>query len=400
MDLTATSSDTGSAARTQRLLKTTCYYAAFVGLGLAAAILGPTLTGLAEHTGSSLRAISYLFTARSLGYLIGSFLGGRQYDHVAGHPLMAGSLFGLAAMMALAPVMPVLWLLTAVMLLFGIGEGTVDVGGNTMLVWVHRDGVGPFMNALHFFFGLGAFVSPIVIAWVVSTTGDINWAFWALALVMLPVVAGLLRLPSPAPQAASDHSGAGPANPVLVGLIVLLFFLYVGTEVSFGGWIYTYAVATGLATTTVAAYMTSVFWGSFTAGRLLSIPIATRFNPQIILLLDLLGCLAGLVTILLWSQSLAAMTLGIFVVGLGMASIFPTTLLFAGRRMTMTGSVTGWFFVGSSTGGMFLPWLIGQLFESQGHRITMVIMAIAIALALGAFALLSLYSARQPARSR
>jgi fucose permease len=35
----------------------------------------------------------------------------------------------------------------------------------------------------------------------------------------------------------------------------------------------------------------------------------------------------------------------------------------AERRMTLTGKVTSWFFVGASAGGMFFPWLMGQIFE-------------------------------------
>jgi len=38
------------------------------------------------------------------------------------------------------------------------------------------------MNALHFFFGVGAFVSPIIVAQAILMTGDITWAYWVLAL--------------------------------------------------------------------------------------------------------------------------------------------------------------------------------------------------------------------------
>jgi hypothetical protein len=35
----------------------------------------------------------------------------------------------------------------------------------------------------------------------------------------------------------------------------------------------------------------------------------------------------------------------------------------------MTGGITGLFLVGSSLGGMTVPWLIGQFFESVGPRV-------------------------------
>ncbi|NJN94713.1 MAG: MFS transporter [Anaerolineales bacterium] len=147
-----------------RSSKTAAYYLAFVALGLTSATLGPTLPNLAEHTRSNLREISYLFTARSLGYLIGSFLGGRLFDRKPGHPVMALMLVGMVAALVVIPLIPALWLLIAVMLFLGLVEGAVDVGGNTLLVWVHRHRVGPYMNGLHFFFGVGAFLSPLIVA--------------------------------------------------------------------------------------------------------------------------------------------------------------------------------------------------------------------------------------------
>jgi fucose permease len=77
-----------------------------------------------------------------------------------------------------------------------------------------------------------------------------------------------------------------------------------------------------------------------------------------------------------------------------MASIFPTTISWAGRRMTITGQVTGWFFVGSSLGGMVLAWLIGQLFESVGPQATMFAILFDLVAALGVFMVLMLYSSR------
>ncbi|MFQ5572052.1 MAG: hypothetical protein ACE5G0_20435 [Rhodothermales bacterium] len=52
---------------------TLCYLAAFVGLGLVMAVLGPTLPALAEHTGTTLRDISPLFLARGRSGSAASF---------------------------------------------------------------------------------------------------------------------------------------------------------------------------------------------------------------------------------------------------------------------------------------------------------------------------------------
>jgi fucose permease len=315
---------------------------------------------------------------------------------------MATALIVMAVMITLAPLMSLLWLLTAVLLVLGVGEGTLDVGGNTLLVWTHRDRVGPFMNGLHFCFGAGAFLSPILIAQAVLMSGDIAWAYWVLALLMLPTAVWLLRLSSPTAQATSKDEPVGQANHLstgahghlLVALIALFFVLYVGAESSFGGWVFTYAVALELTSETVAAYLTSAFWGSLTLGRLLAIPLVARFGLCSILLGDLVGCLVSVGIILLWPNSLTALWLGTLGLGLSMASLFPVSLSLAERGTTITGQVTGWFLVGASVGGMSLPALIGQLFESVGPRVTMLAIMVDLVVGTGVAAVLIFHSTR------
>jgi FHS family Na+ dependent glucose MFS transporter 1 len=110
--------------------------------------------------------------------------------------------------------------------------------------------------------------------------------------------------------------------------------------------------------------MTSAFWGAFTLGRLLSIPVAAKVRPRWILFGDLAGGALSLILILFFTRSALALWIGTVFLGLSLASVFPTIFSMAERRMTLTGKVTSWFFVGASSGGMFFPWLMGQIFEA------------------------------------
>lgn len=381
-----------------RISKTAAYYLAFVALGMTTAALGPALPYLADQTGSLLSAISFLFTTRSLGYLLGSLQGGRLYDRVQGHPVMAAALVVMAVTMALVPLTPQLWLLIAIFLILGVAEAALDVGGNTLLVWVHHHRVGPFMNGLHFFFGVGAFLSPIILAQAVLACGGIGLAFWALALLALPVAFWLLYLPSPMGDVAADgqrnRSASRGKTGLLVALFALFLFLYVGAEIGFGGWIFSYAMASGLSSVAGAAALTSAFWGALTVGRLLGIPLAARFKPESLLLSDLLGCLVSVGIILIWPELPGSIWIGTLGLGLSMASIFPVTISLAELRMTITGQVTGWLFAGASAGGLLLPWLMGQLFEGVTPRATMFAILLDLLLALGVYAALMSYSAR------
>ena len=282
--------------------------------------------------------------------------------------------------------------LAGVLLITGIAEAIVDVGGNAMIGWVHGVKVGPYMNALHFFFGVGALISPIIVGLALRYTDGIAWAYWILAVLLLPPALWIVRFASPKTPArrAVGEAPAAPLDLVLVGLAVLFMMFVVGAEVSFSGWVATYAVSLNLATRETAAYLTSVFWGALTFGRLLSIPIAMRYRPRTILLADVLGCIAGVALIVAAPASGTALWIGAAILGLFMASVFPTVLSWAGRHMTMSGTVTSWFLVGASLGAITLPWIIGRLIAAFGPEAAMIAILVDLVVLLGLYFLLML----------
>ncbi len=88
----------------QKNITTAAYYLAFILLGLTVAADGPALLKLAAHTSSTLDQISLIFFFGSLGYLVGSYIGGRIYDRVPGHQFMSSVLILLGISIALVPV--------------------------------------------------------------------------------------------------------------------------------------------------------------------------------------------------------------------------------------------------------------------------------------------------------
>ncbi|MCZ7669352.1 MAG: hypothetical protein M5U34_20330 [Chloroflexi bacterium] len=98
------------------------------------------------------------------------------------------------------------------------------MGSNTLIVWLHGKAVGPYMNGLHFFFGVGSFLAPIIIAQVITLPNGMQWAYWMLALLMLPAVLYVSRIPSPAMPETAQSAIAGVINWPVVGLIALFFF--------------------------------------------------------------------------------------------------------------------------------------------------------------------------------
>lgn len=360
---------------------TAAYFATFVALGLTTGSLGPTLPALATQTGSSLSLISYIFTFRSLGYVVGSVQGGKLFDRQPGNIAMSMMLLLAAVALLLIPFSMRLATVLGLMFVLGSAEAGLDVGANTLLVRVHGTRVAPFMNAMHSCFGVGALIAPIIVARLLFFGQQASTqSYLPLAVVLLPLAVFVFKLPSPAPGNGEDSLTSSGWNASVFWLALFLL-LYVGAEVGFAGWIFSYTVTTGLGTVAAAASLTSLFWGSLTLGRALAIPIAARAEPQAVLVGSLVGAIASLGLMLLYEHSLFGVSLATAALGLSMASVFPATLSFASRRLRVTGITTGWFVVGSSLGATSIPLAIGKTLTSVGPRSVILLPALALLLA-------------------
>lgn len=367
----------------RRGFMTAAYFASFVALGLTTGSLGPTLPALASQTKVGLGAISYLFMVRSLGYVLGSLRSGRLFDSKPGHVVLGTMLLVMSLVMALVPFAGRLPVLLALMMLLGAAESGVDVGSNALLVRLHGTRVGPLMTAMHSFFGVGALVAPLVVA---QTTlfgyASVN-SYFVLAVLLVPIGAFTIRLPNQVYESPTKRAKHGIKDRRFVFLVALFLFLYVGAEVGFAGWIFTYVIEQKLTAAVTAAYLTSLFWGSLTAGRVLMIPITARVNPVPVLILSLLGSIVSLGLLVIAPFSTVVVFIGTIGAGVSMAAIFPTALSFASRRVEITGQVTGWFVVGASSGSTLIPLLIGQSFQVAGPQSLVFVAELALLLATG-----------------
>jgi len=377
-------------------LQTAVYFVSVTSFGAVSASFGPVLPDIALQMQTSLGMIGLLFSFRGLGFFLSSLLGGRIYDRFPGHPVLAGAMLLHAATFALVPLIDDFWLLMLNMVFMGMAGGLLLVGSNTLVVWVHPENVSPWMNAVSVFSGAGGFLSPLFIAGSLFLTDDLRWAFWSLALLMVVGAGYTLSISSPVIRKREEMHGSDNAiNYGLVFLFALVFLLYVGAEVSFKGWIYTVTIALHPQATASAALLTSVFWAAMAIGRLLAIPISARVRPRTILIVDFLGALLSLFGILFLADSLAVLWVGTIVFGLSMASLFPTWMTFADRRMKIDGKINGLFFAGTALGGMVFPWLSGQMFDIHGPRAAILVILITLLVAAGIFGAMTRIRQRQ-----
>jgi len=367
--------------------KTILYSIAFIALGLVVGSLGPTLPALAANTQVEMKQISHLFIARSLGTMLGSWLIGRWYDRIAGHPLMAASLLASAITLALMPSATFLWALLALSTLMGMSTGSVNVGGHALIVLVHGERVRPFMSTMHFAFGVGGLLSPMLVAQVIHRADGLQITYWTIGMLTLPAVALSLLSRSPSLQAHEKSSLSTPLSGSIIILFVIFFFLEIGVEAAIMGWYFSFAVESGVEPKS-AAHMNSAFWAAFTLSRLATIWLTIQFNAVSLVMMSLgITVTIALIMLLIPTSPLILWT-GAIGLGLSVAPIFPNTYGFAQRLLGLSGKVTGWFLIGSSAGSMFWPWLIGQFFKSIGPHVLMWVVMINLCGAIAIIALL------------
>lgn len=96
--------------------------------GLCIAIPGPTLLDLKERIHTDTTHMALIFTARSIGYLLGSLIGGFLFDHFDKQLLLMVTLIVAALATGIIPWSLTLTVLTLMMSLQGMSMGVLDTG--------------------------------------------------------------------------------------------------------------------------------------------------------------------------------------------------------------------------------------------------------------------------------
>lgn len=345
------------------------YFAAFGGLGVALSFFGPALPTLRVQTHSTVGQMGLVFAAQSFGGFVGSIVAGRLFRRFGGPHLVAVAVLVLAVAMAAVGVATTLVVVIVCGAAIGAGAGTMDVSANTVVpTLVESEVLVSRMNTLHLCFAVGAVATPLLVGLSVGTTDGLDLATVTFAVLLALVGVTLWRhdREEGARRAAEQHEEAG-ATPAAwrLAFVAAYFFLYVGLEVGYAGWIATYAdeLHLGAGWPTV---LTATFWGGFLVGRLVMAWRGDRWGTGAVLWST--GLVATLLAVAIALVGAAAVALLVLsaLFGFAIAPQFPTMLAHLHRAFPLTGPVTAWCIAGSALGGMVLPPLIGALFDSTG----------------------------------
>ncbi|XP_068714834.1 major facilitator superfamily domain-containing protein 4A-like isoform X1 [Montipora foliosa] len=153
-----------SGSVSHRLLVTVLYCGCFFSFGTTMAILGPTLMELGHLVHHGLDMMSWLFFTQAAYALLGASVAGILLDRYDfNRNLLLLCFLSLNAIfLAVIPMCRTLWLLILSTAAAGFAVGILDTATNVQLIGIHGKKVSPYLQALYFSYGFGAFVSPLI----------------------------------------------------------------------------------------------------------------------------------------------------------------------------------------------------------------------------------------------
>ena len=150
---------------------------------------------------------------------------------------------------------------------------------------------------------------------------------------------------------------------VLFTLIFCFMFLYVGLEAGFGSLIFTVAVTGRLGfSKSTAAILQSVFWGTFSFTRLVSVTLALlKVRASIMIMGNLFGSFVASLIMTFYIHNALAIWIGTAVLGMSYASIFPTVMTWMSENAKATGKATAVLVTGGTLGDITIPATLAAL---------------------------------------
>ncbi len=335
--------------------------------GMGAAFLGSVKVPLARKLEIDEDRVGGLVSTFGLAMipvvLVMGFLG-----DLVGHQLVtiSGAILMVASLVVLANAKKYWLALGGVLLLSAGWSGLINV--LNVLMPAAFGGSEVFaMNLGNTFFGLGAFLTPLAIVFLLRRVGFTPALLVLAGFVFVSAVLALgvdfaaLAAKQEATE-MTDTAGPGMAallqNPIMWLCAVALFF-YLPLEATMAVWFTTYLGEKGLSEG-VASGLLSVFWLAFMVSRLaVAFGLPAGFEQPLLVGMALAGTavLAGVV----WSRGRNAAIAMVVAAGLVFGPMFPTLIgvLLGNTDAALHGRAVGLFFALGGVGWMTVPMLIG-----------------------------------------
>jgi fucose permease len=310
--------------------------------GMIAAMLGTTLPELSDRFSLTPTQNGTIAFAQALGLIIASVGVGPLLDTqgdkiglILGLAFIAISLFMLPRSRGFRSIVFLLFLL-------GVGGGVVVTGANALVSGVSEAHRATALNLVNLFFGLGGLTTPFIAANLFKR----NWVRLCYTVASLTVVTLMIQavttMPAPTPGSGFVLAQAGPVlgRPLLF-LLGAFLFLYITCEVGVWNWLPRHLIAQGIPESRALNILSLGFALGLLIGRVGVSPILIRV-PAVEVTLAASIAMAVTTFLMLRTDKPSAAFVLVFIAGLSMAPVFPTTLAIAGNAFPrMTGTAIG-----------------------------------------------------------
>src|SRR5438552_993262 len=343
-------------------------HAAFVLTGVMTTLLGPMLPILSGRWTLSDSQAGYLFTAQFATSIVGVAISSLMV-HRYGYRLTL--VFGLGFMAVGAGVLArASWIVGLVSVcVYGFGLGLTIPTANLLIAKLHPDRRAAALNLLNFSWGIGAVGCPFVVAALQRSQRTSLLLFgMTVCLGWVALSLGYIRMPG---DTKGNSAKEFPLDKKIwtnrfVPILGALFFIYVGTESSIGGWVASYARRIDAGSGTFWALTPSFFWGALLLGRAVAPVILRRVRETTLACAGVVLASLGIFVILI-ANTMALVVAGASVAGLGLASVFPINIAMLSQWFgEMASRIGGVMFALSSLGGATVTWLVGILSSRFG----------------------------------
>jgi MFS transporter, FHS family, glucose/mannose:H+ symporter len=336
--------------------------ASFVPIGIITVLLSPLLPTLSARWSLDYAQAGALFTAQFLASTLAVGFSGLLVARYGFRFAINAGLFVIAASVA-ALLAGSEWLGIVCIAGYGAGSGLAVPAANLLVAELNPKRRSSALNMLNFAWSAGAVSCPFLVAAAEKAhhLPLLLGCIAAFSLLVMILIAAMPRSGATGRGVEASEETNIQVNWRQPSVLVLstLFFLYVGTENAFGGWIASYSTSLKTMPVATAVITPSFFYASLTIGRL--------FAPAFLRILDdggvaklglLLSCagMAGLTQ----SHHLSGIAVSASAAGFGLSSVYPITISFLSREFGAAASrVASVAFMMSNLGGACLPWLVG-----------------------------------------
>ena len=338
-------------------------FLSFIGLGLPDTILGSIWSVIQKDINAPIYSAGIITLIVQAGTVISSLFSSKLvYKYSTQMVTFFSILLTSIALIIFAFSENVFFLFAAAVPL-GLGAGSVDAALNG---YVANNFKSNIMNFLHGFWGVGAFLGPFTMSFFIKS--DYGWRagyiFTAIILCFIALTVFLSRKiwinkgNSSEEKVYISNKEALKIPLVKSALTTFLFFSYI--ELTTGLWISSYFVYGLGISKYYAALITAFFYGSITAGRIITGLFSNNFENYKIIRAGEMAIIAGCILMIFGDMYLSVA--GAFIIGIGSSPVYPAMLHETPRRFGEKASLTvmGLQMSVSYTGGALAPLIFGM----------------------------------------